>query len=183
MLIDHVSLGSSNSNEALFITLRSKAKDDHGSVTFNPAFTYPIFGDEEVIFGYQGLKIRLNFTSDTFKPKLRITSTAQFQALGDTKPDDIETSLRDFLPGLQSNDIAANGDEDVAEWKPPGELLHQYQLGGRQFGIWSTTLMDPRARDLLRNMQILILFFIEGGTYIELDDPDWTMERWRIFFV
>lgn len=32
-------------------------------------------------------------------------------------------------------------------------------------------------------MQAFVLFFIEGGSLIELDDPDWTIDRWRIFFV
>jgi len=32
-------------------------------------------------------------------------------------------------------------------------------------------------------MQILVPLFIEGGTLIELDDPDWTIERWTVFFV
>jgi histone acetyltransferase 1 len=27
---------------------------------FHPAFTYPIFGDKEVIFGYKGLKVRVS---------------------------------------------------------------------------------------------------------------------------
>ena len=43
-------------------------------------------------------------------------------------------------------------------------------------------LSDPAAKELFRNMQVFVLFFIEGGTLIELDDPDWTIDRWRIFF-
>lgn len=74
---------------------------------------------------------------------------------------------------------AANND---TPFTPPGELLHQYEHDGRKFGVWSTTLLDPAARQLLRNLQIMILFFIEGGSYIELGDPDWTLERWRLFF-
>lgn len=27
---------------------------------FHPTFTYPIFGDKEVIFGYKGLKVRVS---------------------------------------------------------------------------------------------------------------------------
>lgn len=29
---------------------------------FHPTFTYPIFGDKEVIFGYKGLKVRVSST-------------------------------------------------------------------------------------------------------------------------
>jgi len=32
-------------------------------------------------------------------------------------------------------------------------------------------------------MQIFVTFFIEGGTFLELDDPDWTVDRWTVFFL
>src|ERR1700694_2036989 len=46
--------GSANANDALTISL--VAADSSGSKTlssFHPKFTYPIFGDDESIFGYQ----------------------------------------------------------------------------------------------------------------------------------
>lgn len=68
-------------------------------------------------------------------------------------------------------------------WEPPGELLHQYEVDGRTFGIWSTNLSNPVAKQILKNMQILVLFFIEGGSMIELEDVDWTIERWTLFLM
>lgn len=38
------------------------------STTFNPEFTYPIFGDHETAFGYKGLSIKVN-TLATSKTK------------------------------------------------------------------------------------------------------------------
>jgi len=32
-------------------------------------------------------------------------------------------------------------------------------------------------------MQILVLLLIDGASMIELDDPDWTIQRWTVFFV
>lgn len=61
--------------------------------------------------------------------------------------------------------------------------MHQYEVNGRSFGIWTTLLTDPKAKRIIRHMQILVPLFIEGGTCIELDDPDWTIERWRVFFL
>lgn len=66
---------------------------------------------------------------------------------------------------------------------PPGELVHSYDVNGRRFGIWEVNLTDPRAKQILRHMQIFVHFFIEGGSFIELDDPEWTIERWTIYFL
>jgi histone acetyltransferase 1 len=36
---------------------------------------------------------------------------------------------------------------------------------------------------MVKRIQILIPLFIEGGTLIELKDPDWSLERWTVFFL
>lgn len=161
------------------IRLTNRRKDAPHDVTFHPAFTYPIFGEEETIFGYQGLKIELDFTEDTLWPSLGVASKAHFKPLGDTKPDEIAEPLREVLPGLTNPKSLLL---DAEHWTPPGDLIHSYNVDRQRYGVWTTTLSDPKAKELFRNMQVFVLFFIEGGTLIELDDPDWTIDRWRIFF-
>ncbi len=36
---------------------------------------------------------------------------------------------------------------------------------------------------MLKRIQILVPLFIEGGTFIELEDPEWSLERWTVFFL
>jgi histone acetyltransferase 1 len=36
---------------------------------------------------------------------------------------------------------------------------------------------------MVKRIQILVPLFIEGGTLIELEDPQWSLERWTIFFL
>ena len=43
--------------------------------------------------------------------------------------------------------------------------------------------MDPAVRQLVDRLQILISLFIEGGTPLELEDQEWTLARWRVYFV
>jgi histone acetyltransferase 1 len=38
-------------------------------------------------------------------------------------------------------------------------------------------------QQILKRIQILVPFFIEGGTFIELQDPEWSLERWTVFFL
>ena len=75
------------------------------------------------------------------------------------------------------NDISASS------FKPPGELLETYTSKERNFEIWSGELTDPAVQRLIERIQIMISFFIEGGTPLLLDDQDWTLARWRVFFV
>lgn len=74
-------------------------------------------------------------------------------------------------------------DPSAKEFKPPGDLLESYTSRGRKFGIWSSELTDPAIQVLIERIQILISFFIEGGTPLELDDQDWTLARWRVYFM
>lgn len=186
----------------LQVRLRNPKASTQQDVTFHPSFTYPIFGEQETIFGYRGLHIKLNFTADTLQPSLDVTSKATYPPQGDTKPDAVESPIREVIPGgsqqwkaqLRSpcsseaglNPSNSSTDADLDEeraFEPPGKLVKEYTVNGQSYGIWSTRLSDPRAKKLLRNMQVFVLFFIEGGTEIELEDPEWTIDRWTVFFV
>ena len=74
-------------------------------------------------------------------------------------------------------------DTTAKEWRPPGELLDTYTSKGRRFEIWSGLLTDPSIRKIIERIQILVSFFIEGGTPLQLDDQDWTLARWRVYLV
>lgn len=60
--------------------------------------TYSIFGDEEQIFGYKGLKINLRYNTSDMRPNLQIMYNKKFKAVGDTEPTDVKAVLEDFLP-------------------------------------------------------------------------------------
>lgn len=47
--------------------------------------------------------------------------------------------------------------------------------------MWAGSLLDLPMRTLVDNIQIFILFFIEGGQFINLEDVDWTLDRWRVY--
>lgn len=66
---------------------------------------------------------------------------------------------------------------------PPGVLQHTYEVNGRQYGVWKASLSQADTKRIIRNCQILVLLFIEGASMIELDDVDWTIDRWTVFFL
>lgn len=65
---------------------------------FNPTFTYAIFGDEESIFGYKGLKINLLYNASDMRPCLTVAYSKKFKAVGDVEPTDIRAAFEDCLP-------------------------------------------------------------------------------------
>lgn len=66
--------------------------------TFQPQFTYPIFGDEERIFGYDGLMIRLRFAAHNLSSNIVISYDRRFQTVDDVSAVDLNGALRPFLP-------------------------------------------------------------------------------------
>ncbi len=64
--------------------------------------SYSIFGDEESIFGYQGLKINLRYNACDMRPGLQITYNKKFKQVGETGPTDLKAILEPYLPkGMQ----------------------------------------------------------------------------------
>lgn len=174
---------SSNSNDCFTVTLLRG--DGSEAASFQPQFTYPIFGEEEAIFGYQDLQIDLTLAAHNARPHLEISYGSKFPAMGEVKPTDIHEALRDFLPStaftVKSVEDAIR-DDDASSFQPPGEKVHEYRRQGQRFEIWCSPLSDPAARQLLENMQILMPMFIEGGSILQLEQ-DWTTQRWKLFLL
>ena len=94
--------GSTNANEALQISLVQPGKDALNTLsTFHPQFTYPIFGEEERIFGYQGLRVNLRFAAHDLLPNVEVSYDKKFKAVGDTQATDVEDVLREWMPASE----------------------------------------------------------------------------------
>ena len=91
------------------------------------------------------------------------------------------TNLEAFssLPEFES----AVQEEDAKEFVPPGKLSHSYSIRGRNYEIWAASLADPQVQLLLNRFQIMVSFYIEAGTPLSTDDPEWTLDRWTVYFV
>ncbi|KAL8897108.1 MAG: hypothetical protein Q9207_007382, partial [Kuettlingeria erythrocarpa] len=180
---------SSNANEALNISFVQAGQTSPVTLsTFHPRFTYPIFGEEECIFGYQGLKVNIRFAAHNLLPNVSWVYDKEFKAVNDTKALDIEETLQEWLPEGCFEEYASfkariQDDAGAKDWRPPGELINSYTSRGRKFEVWASDLTDPAVQQLIDRIQILVSLFIEGGTPIPLDDQDWSLARWKVFFV
>ena len=67
--------------------------------SFKPKFTYPIFGEEERIFGYKGLKVNIQYDARNLRPQLSVSSSKKFNSVGEVEAVDVKEVLKEFLPG------------------------------------------------------------------------------------
>lgn len=75
-----------------------------------------------------------------------------------------------------------------ASWTPPGELVNTIERDGETYEVWKGSLADPAVKQLVKRIQLLVLFYIEGGSYIGedadgKDEPDYSLARWSVFFL
>jgi len=146
-----------------------------------------MFGEEEMIVGYENPQIDLDLRAHDMRPTLRIKHDAKWDMPGETKAMDIPEMLKEWIPGYALEESKADSSsasvEVDAKWTPPGNLLKSYKSHGRQFEIWCSSLENERANEMLRGMRILIPMYIEGGTCNFLDDAEWSLRRWKIYFL
>ncbi|KAI0971837.1 histone acetyltransferase type B catalytic subunit [Xylaria arbuscula] len=183
---------TADANEALTISLvRPSASSIEKVSSFNPKFTYSVFGEDENIFGYKGLKIRLQYDARNLRPHLSISSSKKFNSVGEVEAVDVREVLKEYLPGVafQTRSEYERAIRDVQDaWTPPGTLVKTTKKNGETYEIWRGTLADPAVKQLIRRIQITVLFFIEGGSYVGLDndgkdDPDYSLARWSVFLL
>jgi histone acetyltransferase 1 len=152
--------------------------------SFHPKFTYPIFGDSEEIFGYQDLEINLRYNASDMRPNLSITYSKKFPAVGETEATDVDGILHEFLPDIafqKKKDFETAIKSPRQDWTPPGKLATTFSSHGNTFEVWKGNLADLAVKQVVRRIQILVPLFIEGGSAIDVDDPD--ADRWTVFFL
>ncbi|KAI9597278.1 histone acetyltransferase type B catalytic subunit [Syncephalis fuscata] len=174
-----------NSNEAVQLQLGSSAEEldaEDSESIFAPTFTYPIFGQEEQIFGYSGLHIDLCFSASSLYLYVNIGYDKKLDSkIGEA--DDIEKLLSEFLP----EDTAYTRDrgqfekqlsKDAESFQPIGTMIHSYSLedtaDDETYEIYSTRWDSDEASDLCMRIRLFPLLYIEGAQFLEEDS------RWEI---
>ncbi|KAI1936880.1 histone acetyltransferase 1 [Ophidiomyces ophidiicola] len=179
-----------SANDALQVSIVQPGGDGKLKTlsTFYPQFTYPIFGDSETIFGYKGLMMQLRFAAHDLRSNVCISYDEKFKAVEDVAPADLNKALKAFLPEasftpLPKFEESVINDNDAKDFTPPGKLCRSYTKRKRNYEIWKGSLLDPKVQELLDRIQIFVSLYIEGGTPIETDDFEWTLDRWTVSFL
>ncbi|EMG47732.1 HAT1 Histone acetyltransferase type B catalytic subunit [Candida maltosa Xu316] len=162
---------SSNDALKLFVTNGEKA------VNFQPTFTYPIFGDAETIYGYKDLDIFLCFDHFTFKPFLNIKYSDKLT--NDSEIIDVKETMDKYVPKstIFKDEIkwVDSIKEEKETYKIPGELVDSFNANGKEYDIYKIDLSSDSGYELHQRLQILVLLFIEAGSFIDAKDELWNL--------
>lgn len=183
---------TTEANDALTIALVKAGENGVEKIgSFHPKFTYAIF-EEERIFGYKGLKLHLSFNASDLRPNFATPSFKQkFKTVGEVEPFDVVGTMKKFLPGVafqKKQDFELAVKKTSETWTPPGELIKTEGRDGKTYEIWKGSLADPAVKQLVNRIQICVLFFIEGGSYVGQDadgkdEPEYSLARWSVYFL
>lgn len=165
-------LWTSSSNDSLQIYITDS---DGTALNFHPNFTYPIFGDSEQIFGYKDLVIFLCFDHYTFYPFLNVKYSDK---LNDETLEDPKEKLLSYLPEstIYKDEVkwADEISKEHTNYKIPGAHIGEsFTYGDEKYAIYRLNLKDAHGLELHKRLQILVLLFIEAGSYIDNEDELW----------
>lgn len=196
---------TSDANEALTLSLVRSQEDkealaeNESYIEFHPNFTYPIYGEDEKIYGYNDLVIDLRFASGSLAQYLSVKYS---EKLGSSSTvDDVEGTLAGFIPSDYYKDERAflkRVAEEAVSFQPTGQLISSYtrpsplaaskgkgkgvermqnldpgSVDTIEFEVYHATWNTPGFREYHRRMQLFILLYIEAGTYINEEDEVW----------
>ncbi|KAF8744957.1 hypothetical protein AX14_011971 [Amanita brunnescens Koide BX004] len=154
---------------------------DSPDLIFHPAFTYPIYGDEEKIYGYADLLIDLRFASGSLAQFLNVSYSKR---LASSTVDDVEGTLAKFIPPGYHTDEAAflqQVEHDTLSFRPHGDMISSYSCVKStsegeetvEFEVYHSTWDTPGFKEYHRRLQLFVLLYIEGGSYIDEDENGW----------
>jgi histone acetyltransferase 1 len=104
---------------------------------YHADFTYPFFGEEELIYGMRGLSVQFSFTAASLRPLIELKYRNALPAIQPLKAA-VEPILDRMYPWME-NPLKRDGSlwtsrreqfaqwqqEDRTLWKPVGEKVHQ----------------------------------------------------------
>jgi histone acetyltransferase 1 len=169
-------------NEALkFKLARTPADMDDSSLEFGPEMCHQIYGDNENVFGYKGLKVFLTMSASNLKSHLSFSYDDKIDPSNTDgvkadevlepivkilAPDSCTFSKEEFLRDLES--------ENETGFRPMGELVNSFTaLQDRTFQVYKCSESTPGLRDYHEKLQAWIMFFIDAASYIDIDDDSW----------
>jgi len=146
-------------------------RDDEN--TFSPVYAHQVFGDNEVIFGYKGLKVNVYYTAGALKQYFKINYTEKVQVGGSVEADNILALLKGVTPGGYIDNEADFIREINNTFTPPGEMVFSYGQNNKRYEIFYATMADNKFREYHNHLQTFTLWYIDAANFIDDDDEAW----------
>ncbi|XP_038207490.1 histone acetyltransferase type B catalytic subunit-like [Zerene cesonia] len=172
-------------NDVMEFKLVRSARDiENDETSFGPEMCHQVFGENENIFGYTDLQIKLYYSAGSLQTYLGISYSDKIdpKKSGGLKADDIEGELKKVLaPGYVTNldQFISNLERDKT-FTPYGKLLHSFNIESsdsgdkRTFEVYYCETSTPGFLDYHERLQTFLLWYIDAASFIDVDDDQWT---------
>lgn len=173
-----------SSNDVIRFKLVRNKEDLLEGGSFRPAFTHQVFGDEESIFGYEGLDVNLVYSASKLNLYISIKYDRVIESEDGQKPEDIYKKLISVIrhPVCSNVDLFLESLEKEDDFTPYGSLVKPFTLDQqgktRHFEVY---VCDPTTAGFipyLERMETFLIWFIDAASYIDSSDP-----RWQFFLL
>ncbi|XP_052744341.1 histone acetyltransferase type B catalytic subunit [Bicyclus anynana] len=172
-------------NEVLQFKLVREPEDiEDDDTTFGPEMCHQVFGENENIFGYTDLKIKLYYSEASLQTYLGISYSDKIdpKTSGGLKPDDVEGALRKVLaPGYVTNiDEFVSMLKKDKQFKPHGVLVQSFSTVNREggesqeFEVYYCETSTPGFQAYHERLQTFLLWYVDAASFIDVDDDRWT---------
>jgi len=180
------------SNEALELKLVKNASDiEDEEVGFNPDMSHQVFGEQEMIFGYRDLRVKLYYSASKLTTYLGTSYTEKIKPAeyDGVEADSIQKQLADKLaPGYYTNidDFTAALLKD-SNFKPYGKLVHSFTADkvaengnsmSKSYEVYTCDMTCSGFKLYHQRLQTFLLWFVDAASFIDADD-----ENWKFFLV
>lgn len=168
-------------NDVINMKLVSTEKDlKDPENTFFPDMSHQIFGDNESIFGYKGLEVKLYYHAGSLFTYLGMEYKEMIPASYGIGADKVLPDIAEKL----SEGYCTNLDEFIAKlpeenkFKPMGTKICSYKLKDVEYEIYQANVSTPRLQKYHERLQMFLLWYIDAASFIDSDD-----ERWNFFLL
>ncbi|KAB0800548.1 hypothetical protein PPYR_06288 [Photinus pyralis] len=151
--------------------------------SFRPDMVHQVFGDDGIIYGYRNLNIDIYFLANSAKcfVDLQYTEVTNSDMPNHSEPDNILNKLTPWLPEnyyLVKSDFVAqlykeNHNRMFGTAIDSVELYNVKETASYRYTFTVCTNEDRKFREFHSRFQCLIVWYIDGASQIDVDDPNW----------
>lgn len=161
---------------------------DDDAINFSPEYAHQVFGENESIFGYKDLKVRIYYTAGPLNIYLGCKYSVRVDEHDGSgiKADDVTGKISQLLTsGCYFTSIdefcsRLNKDESFV---PFGEMVDALTVDGkdgkeRHFEFYNCDANTPGFVSFHARLQTFVMWFVDAASYLDLDDPQWMFYVW-----
>lgn len=174
-----------------FTVRRREEIEENSTTSFHPEYAHQIFGENESIFGYKDLRVRLFYTAGPLNIYLGMKYTGKVEDVSKDgmKADDVIGKITKLLA---TGCFYTNIDEFLSKlakeesFQPFGEKIHSWTIESdknevRTFEIYECNRNTSGFLAYHARLQTFLLWFVDAASYIDIDDPQWQFFVWLVY--